>query len=254
MCITSHSSITPRHFEPNEYTHTPQKTKSKKEMNSQVGEERTTNIKTVANGTFNQTQSETAQKPLSTKNVSIEKKERTNSEITEAEFQEISNPAQLSKTEVEDFVNFLITSLNKCNYPESPTSKEKNARELAKSYLSSEISPATLLEKKVFMLGLKFYDLDALPKGISLLQGLKILELGFNKLTDLPEEMRYLKNLKVIDLIDNPLESFPKVLYKDKMPNLIKIYLEGTRIKELPISLEQEIYRPLPYGSEWMPW
>ncbi|MGZ3634210.1 MAG: hypothetical protein ACXWM7_08220, partial [Parachlamydiaceae bacterium] len=224
-----------------------------KETNSQVGEERTTDIKTVANSTLNKTQSETAQKSLSIKNLSVEKKEGTNREITEAEFQEISNPAKLTKTEVEDFINFLITSLNKCNYPGNPSPEEKNAMKLAKSYLSGEISPATLLEEEVFVLDLESSGLHALPKGISLLQGVKILRLGFNKLVDLPEEMIYLKNLKVIDLIHNPLESFPRVLYKDQMPNLINISLASTRIKELPISLKKEIYHPLPHSYKWVP-
>ncbi|MGZ3632965.1 MAG: hypothetical protein ACXWM7_01375 [Parachlamydiaceae bacterium] len=71
-------------------------------------------------------------------------------------------------------------------------------------------------------------------------------------MTDLPEEMIYLKNLKVIDLTRNPLELFPKVLFKDKMPNLINISLAGTKIKELPVSLAKQIYRPLPNGSKWV--
>ncbi|MGZ3632964.1 MAG: hypothetical protein ACXWM7_01370 [Parachlamydiaceae bacterium] len=165
------SALAPGDFESNKQFSIQELWEPIKETNSQVGEKRTKDIKILAKDTFNKTLSDSAQKTLSTKNLSIKKREGTNREMTEAEFQEISNPAKLSKREVEDFVNFLITTLNKCNYPGNPTPEEKNAMQLARSYLSGEISPAALLEKEVLDLDLKFCGLHALPKGISLLQG-----------------------------------------------------------------------------------
>lgn len=105
---------------------------------------------------------------------------------------------------------------------------------------SNEISkiPSTIdkLEK------LKFLDcsrnkLTSLPDEIGRLPQLTTMNLSSNLLKSLPTQIGNVK-LSVLNLSNNQFENFPDVCYAE-LVHLSEIYVNGNRIKEIPITINQ---------------
>ncbi|XP_048446749.1 disease resistance protein RPV1 [Pyrus x bretschneideri] len=77
-----------------------------------------------------------------------------------------------------------------------------------------------------------------LPSSINKLTGLTVLNLSrCQELKSLPSSI-YMGSLQTLNLSDcSNLEKFPEIL--DAMENLSKLYLDGTAIKELPLSISK---------------
>nr|WP_166156230.1 leucine-rich repeat domain-containing protein [Neochlamydia sp. AcF84]NGY95210.1 hypothetical protein [Neochlamydia sp. AcF84] len=119
---------------------------------------------------------------------------------------------------------------------------DREARRFVKAHYSNSEEALKDLEK-IKALKISGKNLETIPKGLSLLKNLTILDLSSNKLKTFPEgeEIRKLTKLRNLILNGNPIESLPEYVVNQETKNIRSISLYRTEIKEIPYSCKNII-------------
>ncbi len=95
---------------------------------------------------------------------------------------------------------------------------------------------------------IKIHDINlkTIPKEITKLKNLKVLDLTFNKITEIPKEIAELKNLKVLYLSNNQITEIPKEIAELKnLERLDLSYNKINKINKVLLELNNKILKKL---------